>query len=64
MHAGLSYTEAVDPETSLILCNEASPDHGKGYQANELGIPLVTDADFMRYLDAVVGGSRDRGLHR
>ena len=57
VHAGLSYSEAVDPETSLILCNEPSPDHGKGYQANELGIPLVTDEDFMGFLDAVIGGT-------
>jgi DNA polymerase-3 subunit epsilon len=55
--AGLSYTESVDPQTSLILCNEAEPDHGKGYQANELGVPLVTDEDFVRHLDAVIGGA-------
>ena len=64
VHAGLAYTDAVDPETSLVICNEAEPEHGKGYQANELGVPLVTDADFMRYLDTVVGGTAHRGLHR
>jgi DNA polymerase-3 subunit epsilon len=57
VHAGLTFTEAVDPETSLILCNESKPDHGKGYQANELGVPLVTDIDFMICLDTVVGGT-------
>jgi DNA polymerase III subunit epsilon len=57
VHAGLSYTDAVDPETSLVICNEPGPEHGKGYQAHELGVPLVTDADFMSYLDAVVGGT-------
>ncbi len=57
VHAGLAFTEAVDPETSLIVCNESKPDHGKGYQANELGVPLVTDTDFMSYLDTVVGGT-------
>jgi DNA polymerase III subunit epsilon len=57
VHAGLSYTDAVDPETSLTVCNEANPDHGKGYQAHELGVPLVGDADFMHLLDAVVGGT-------
>ena len=56
VHAGLAYTDAVDPETSLVICNEPEPDHGKGYQANELGVPLVSDADFMRLLDTVVGG--------
>jgi len=55
--AGLSYTEAVDPETSLILCNETEPEQGKGYQANELGVPLVSDTDFMRFLDSVHSGT-------
>jgi DNA polymerase-3 subunit epsilon len=57
VHAGLAYTDNVDPETSLVICNEAEPEHGKGYQANELGVPLVNDADFMRLLDTVVGGT-------
>ncbi|KUH82712.1 MULTISPECIES: DEDDh family exonuclease [unclassified Mycobacterium] len=57
LHAGLAYTDAVDPETSLVVCNDACPAQGKGYQANESGVPLVTDADFMRCLDGVVGGT-------
>jgi DNA polymerase-3 subunit epsilon len=57
VHAGLAYTDAVDPETSMVICNEAAPEHGKGYQAHELGVPLVTDADFMGFLDSVVGGT-------
>jgi DNA polymerase-3 subunit epsilon len=57
VHAGLAYADAVDTETSLIICNEARPEQGKGYQARELGVPSVTDADFMRALDTVVGGS-------
>lgn len=57
LHAGLAYTDAVDNETSLVVCNDARPAHGKGYQANESGVPLLTDADFMRCLDAVVGGT-------
>ena len=56
-HAGLAYTDAVDPETSVVICNEPDPEHGKGYQAHELGVPLVTDADFMRILDGVIGGT-------
>jgi DNA polymerase III subunit epsilon len=55
--AGLAYADAVDPETSLVVCNEATPEHGKGYQANDLGIPLIGDAEFMRRLDTVVGGT-------
>jgi DNA polymerase-3 subunit epsilon len=57
LHAGLSYADAVDTETSVIICNDADPEHGKGYQARELGIPFITDVDFMSQLDAVVGGS-------
>jgi DNA polymerase-3 subunit epsilon len=57
VHAGLAYADNVDPETSLVICNETAPEHGKGYQARELGVPLVSDTDFMRHLDAVVGGT-------
>jgi DNA polymerase-3 subunit epsilon len=57
VHAGLSFTEAVDQATSLIICNEAAPEHGKGYQANEMGVPLVSDDEFMRLLDTVIGGA-------
>jgi DNA polymerase-3 subunit epsilon len=57
VHAVLAYTDTVDPETSLVICNEPDPEHGKGYQAHELGVPMVSDADFMRYLDNVVGGT-------
>ena len=57
LHAGLAYTDAVDPETSLVICNEPEPEQGKGYQANELGVPLVSDAEFMGCLDSVIGGT-------
>jgi DNA polymerase-3 subunit epsilon len=40
-----------------VICNEPEPEHGKGYQANELGVPLVNDTDFMQFLDRVVGGT-------
>ena len=57
MHAVLSYADAVDPETSLVVWNEAEPEQGKGYQAHELGVASVIDADFLRHLDAVIGGN-------
>jgi DNA polymerase III subunit epsilon len=57
LHAGLSYTDAVDQETSLVICNEPRPEQGKGYQARELGVPLVSDAEFMACLDGVLGGT-------
>ncbi len=57
VHAGLAYADAVDPETSLVICNDANPEQGKGYQAHELRVPLVSDAEFISLLDAVVGGT-------
>src|SRR5690349_17498583 len=57
LHAGLAYTDAVDPETSLVICNQPSPDQGKGYQARELGVPLISDAEFLTYLDGVIAGT-------
>jgi DNA polymerase-3 subunit epsilon len=56
LHAGLAYTEAVDPETSLVICNEQIPEHGKGFQARELGVPTVSDEQFMRCVGAVAAG--------
>jgi DNA polymerase III subunit epsilon len=57
LYAGLAYTDAIDPETSLVICNEPAPEQGRGYQAHELGVPLVSDAEFLRCLDSVVGGT-------
>ena len=57
VHAGLAFTDAVDAETSLVICNQPNPEQGKGYQAHELGVPLVSDAEFMHQLDSVVGGT-------
>jgi DNA polymerase-3 subunit epsilon len=55
--AGLAYTDAVDPETSLVLCNQPGVEQGKGYQAREFGVPVLTDAEFLQALDHVVGGT-------
>ncbi len=57
VYAGLTFTDAVDPETSLVICNEREPDQGKGYQALELGIPLLVDVDFLCRVERVVGGT-------
>jgi DNA polymerase-3 subunit epsilon len=57
LHAGLAYTDAVDPETSLVICNEPVPEQGKGFQARELGVPTVTDEQFMRGVTRVAGGT-------
>jgi DNA polymerase III subunit epsilon len=57
LHAGLAYTDGVDRETSLVICNEPRPAHGKGYLASELGVPVVSDAQFMDCVGAVVSGT-------
>ena len=57
LHAGLAYTEAVGPETSLVVCNESQPGQGKGYQARELGVPTVSDEQFIAHARAVVDGT-------
>jgi DNA polymerase III subunit epsilon len=56
LHAGLAYSDTVDVETSLVVCNENAPEQGKGYHAVQLGVPVVSDAQFMDGVDAVVGG--------
>ncbi|OBF90054.1 DNA polymerase III subunit epsilon [Mycobacterium sp. 852002-51163_SCH5372311] len=56
LHAGLAYSDAVDVETSLVVCNEKAPEQGKGYHAVQLGVPVVSDAQFMDSVDSVVGG--------
>ena len=57
LHAGLAYTEAVGPETSLVVCNESQPGQGKGYQARELGVPTVSDEQFIADARAVADGT-------
>jgi DNA polymerase-3 subunit epsilon len=57
LDAGLAYAESVDQQTSLVVCNGTAPDQGKGYQAAELGIPLVRDAEFMALIERVAGGT-------
>ena len=37
VHAGLAYTDAVDPETSLVICNEPHPSRARATrQANSV----------------------------
>jgi DNA polymerase-3 subunit epsilon len=57
IHAGLAYADAVDPETSLVICNEPVPEQGKGFQARELGVPTVSDEQFMHNVDSVAVGT-------
>jgi DNA polymerase-3 subunit epsilon len=57
VHAGLAYVDAVDLQTSLVICNDPGAEQGKGFQARELGVPLISDADFIRCVTDVVGGT-------
>jgi DNA polymerase-3 subunit epsilon len=57
LHAGLAYSDNVDLETSLVVCNESTPEQGKGYLARKLGVPVVTDAHFMDSVRAVLTGT-------
>ncbi len=57
LHAGLAYADIVDQQTSLVLCNEHGPDQGRGYQAREMGIPLVRDDEFLTLVERIVGGT-------
>jgi DNA polymerase III subunit epsilon len=57
LHAGLAYADVVDTETSLVVCNADAPAQGKGYQAQQLGVPLVSDAQFMDGVGTVIGGT-------
>ncbi|GAA4295048.1 DEDDh family exonuclease [Mycobacterium paraffinicum] len=57
LHVGLAYSDTVDGETSLVICNDPAPDQGKGYLARQLGIPVISDTQFMDSIRAVVGGT-------
>jgi DNA polymerase-3 subunit epsilon len=57
MHAGLAYTDSLDQETSVMICNDPDAEHGKGFHARELGVPTVSDTEFMALLDSVLGGA-------
>ena len=64
LHAGLAYADAVDPETSLVICNEPEPEQGKGYQASELGVPLVIRRRVHGQPGQRDRRHRHRGVHR
>jgi len=40
-----------------VICNADPPEQGKGYQARELGVPVVSDEHFMACVGGVVGGT-------
>jgi DNA polymerase III subunit epsilon len=57
LHAGLAYSDAVDRQTSLVICNDEAAEQGKGYLARQMGVPVLPDALFMDSVRAVVGGT-------
>lgn len=56
LYAGLAYADTVDPQTSLVVCNDARSARGKGLAARELGVPLLTDSEFMAGVRDVSAG--------
>ena len=56
LYAGLAYADTVDPQTSLVVCNDARSARGKGLTARELGVPLLTDSEFMAGVRDVCAG--------
>jgi len=57
MRAGFCYTDVLDSETSLVICNDPNAQHGRGFHARELGVPTISDAELMSALDSVIGGT-------
>jgi DNA polymerase-3 subunit epsilon len=57
MHAGLAYCDLVDPDTSLVICNDPDVEQGKGFQAREVGVATISDADFMVEIERVISGT-------
>jgi DNA polymerase III subunit epsilon len=57
LHAGLAYSDAVDRQTSLVICNDEAAEQGKGYLARQMGVPVLSDALFIDSVRAVVGGT-------
>jgi len=58
LHAGLAYTESVDQHTSLIVNDVPDTQQGKGFQARELGVPVMSSGEFMDAVVSVVGGAQ------
>lgn len=58
LYAGLAFTEAVDQHTSLVVCDQPDVLQGKGFQARELGLPVVSSVQFMDDVMSVVGGTQ------
>ncbi len=58
LNAGLAYAEFVDSHTSLVVCDVPDVEQGRGFQARDLGVPVMHSADFMDALMSVVGGTQ------
>lgn len=58
LHAGLAFTESVDVHTSLVVNDMPDAQQGRGFQARELGVPVMSSARFMDAVVSVVGGAQ------
>ena len=57
LHAGLAYSRRRRPADLAGDLQRAGPDRARATRAGELGVPLVSDAEFMALLQHVVGGT-------
>ena len=57
LHTGLAFSDVVDNDTSLVICNEPEAENGKGFQARHHEVPTITDGQFMVLLDSVLSGT-------
>ena len=57
MDAGLAYCDMVDPETSVVVCNDPDAEQGKGFQAREMAVPVISDEEFMARIHSVGVGT-------
>lgn len=48
---GGSVTDSVSAKTDYLICNDKLSNSGKNLKAQELGVPIITEVDFMRAFD-------------
>lgn len=54
---GLAYSEKVTRETSIVVCNRSSGLKGKPMHASRKGVPLVSDVEFVKVVEATSPGT-------
>ncbi|WP_080793057.1 exonuclease domain-containing protein [Corynebacterium pacaense] len=57
---GLSYSEKLTRQTSVVVCNQTRDIDGKAMHAQRKGIPLLSDVAFMKAAERVRGGRMEK----